>query len=86
MSEDKNKPNIFKYATKELSQDAVICWLIEWSSYDGQQRVWGSGRTMHVYSTPLEHSAPYCQVNGSDQYYSIKFTEQTMEGEQHVRR
>ena len=36
MSEDKNKPNIFKYATKELSQDAVICWLIEWSSYDGQ--------------------------------------------------
>ena len=25
------KPNLFKYATKELSQDAVICWLIEWS-------------------------------------------------------
>ena len=25
------RPNIFKYATKELSQDAVICWLIEWS-------------------------------------------------------
>ena len=21
-------PNIFKYATKELSQDAVICWLV----------------------------------------------------------
>ena len=26
-----SRPNIFKYATKELSQDAVICWLIEWS-------------------------------------------------------
>ena len=25
------KPNLFDYATKELSQDAVICWLIEWS-------------------------------------------------------
>ena len=25
------KPNLFKYATRELSQDAVICWLIEWS-------------------------------------------------------
>ena len=21
-------PNIFRYATKELSQDAVICWLV----------------------------------------------------------
>ena len=25
------KPNIFNYATSELSQDAFICWLIEWS-------------------------------------------------------
>ncbi len=25
------KPNLFAYATKELSQDAMICWLIEWS-------------------------------------------------------
>ena len=26
------RPNFFAYATKELSQDAVICWLIEWSA------------------------------------------------------
>ena len=25
------KPNLFDHATKELSQDAVICWLIKWS-------------------------------------------------------
>ena len=25
------KPNLFNYATKELSQDAIICWLIEWA-------------------------------------------------------
>lgn len=25
------KPNLFDYAYKELSQDAVICWLIKWS-------------------------------------------------------
>ena len=31
MRETTDKPNIFKYATKELSQDAVICWLIEWA-------------------------------------------------------
>ena len=24
-------PNIFEYATKELSQDAVICWLLDWA-------------------------------------------------------
>ena len=27
-------PNIFDYATKELSQDAVICWLIAWAGAD----------------------------------------------------
>jgi hypothetical protein len=25
------RPNLFDYATKELSQDAFICWLLEWS-------------------------------------------------------
>ena len=25
------RPNIFGYATKELSQDAIICWLIAWA-------------------------------------------------------
>ncbi|WP_415846832.1 PD-(D/E)XK nuclease family protein, partial [Vibrio neonatus] len=27
-----NKPNIFEFATSELSQDAFICWLLSWSS------------------------------------------------------
>ena len=26
-----NRPSLFKYATKELSQDAFFCWLLEWS-------------------------------------------------------
>ena len=26
--------NLFNYAYKELSQDAVICWLINWAYYD----------------------------------------------------
>ena len=25
------RPNIFGHATKELSQDAMICWLIDWA-------------------------------------------------------
>lgn len=24
-------PNLFRYATSELSQDAVLCWLLEWA-------------------------------------------------------
>lgn len=26
------RPNIFNYATSELSQDAVICWMLEWAN------------------------------------------------------
>ena len=27
----KKTPNLFKYATSELSQDAFICWLLAWA-------------------------------------------------------
>ena len=26
-----NRPNLFHYATSELSQDAVLCWLLKWA-------------------------------------------------------
>jgi hypothetical protein len=29
-----NKPNLFRFATKELSQDAFICWLLAWANKD----------------------------------------------------
>jgi hypothetical protein len=29
------KPNLFSYATSELSQDAVICWLLAWAGGSG---------------------------------------------------
>lgn len=28
------RPNLFKYATNELSQDAMICWLLEWAKLE----------------------------------------------------
>ena len=31
--ERKEENNVFKYATKELSQDAFICWCINWINY-----------------------------------------------------
>jgi len=39
-----SKPNLFSYATKELSQDAVICWLVEWSGHDGASPLAQLGR------------------------------------------
>lgn len=37
MTKTNDKPNIFNYATKELSQDAVICWLLAWAGRKGGQ-------------------------------------------------
>ena len=28
---NQNRPNLFTYATSELSQDAFICWLAKWA-------------------------------------------------------
>lgn len=46
MYETTGKPNIFNYATKELSQDAAICWLIEWAYHDepGRERLTKCGQ------------------------------------------
>lgn len=32
------EPNIFNYATSELSQDAFICWLLEWSMQENKNK------------------------------------------------
>ncbi|MFK7780517.1 MAG: PD-(D/E)XK nuclease family protein [Candidatus Gracilibacteria bacterium] len=32
-----NKPNIFSYATSELSQDAVICYILEWAKIENKE-------------------------------------------------
>ena len=37
------KPNLFAYATSELSQDAIICWLMEW----GKQENKDTNRELH---------------------------------------
>lgn len=31
-------PNLFSYATKELAQDAFLCWLLEWLNHPGDPR------------------------------------------------
>jgi len=32
------KPSIFKYATSELSQDAIICYLLEWARIENKEQ------------------------------------------------
>lgn len=32
---DTTKPNLYHWATSELSQDAFICWLLSWANYAG---------------------------------------------------
>ncbi len=34
-----NKPNIFHWATSELSQDAFICWLLSWANYEEENEL-----------------------------------------------
>ena len=31
------RPNLFDYATKELSQDAMICWLLKWAASEHRE-------------------------------------------------
>lgn len=45
MTKTIDKPNIFHYATKELSQDAVICWLLDWA---GRQDAQGEDKALHA--------------------------------------
>ena len=37
--------NMFKYATKELSQDAFICWCINWINYK-EHKLYNLGKEM----------------------------------------
>ena len=32
-----NTPNIFNYATNELSQDAIICYILEWAKVENKE-------------------------------------------------
>ncbi len=38
MTNQLQKPNLFQFATKELSQDAFIAWLLEWSREENEKK------------------------------------------------
>ncbi|MDI9312647.1 MAG: PD-(D/E)XK nuclease family protein [Limnohabitans sp.] len=38
------KPNLFNWATSELSQDAFICWLLSWANYPDNESLFNTAK------------------------------------------
>lgn len=55
----KKEPNIFEFATGELSQDAFICWLVSWLDY---------GEEHELKSAAKEFVALLCRIGGDDKH------------------
>jgi hypothetical protein len=53
----KKEPNIFEFATGELSQDAFICWLVSWLDY---------GEEHELKSAAKEFVALLCRIGGAN--------------------
>ena len=39
-----SKPNLFSFATSELSQDAFICWLVSWANNPEEKELSGCAK------------------------------------------
>lgn len=52
------RPNLFEYATSELSQDAVLCWLADWAAPEA------AGEDEHLHTLGLQFIAALLEVNG----------------------
>ena len=74
-----DRPNLFNYATKELSQDAMICWLIEWAGNEADADLHQLGRRFT--ETLLNHkrkgdrvvlsARPTLHINQQDKYIDV---------------
>ena len=76
------RPNVFKYATRELSQDAMVCWLLScMNSTDPKYRNIGlnfirlifNDNTIQDHEIVLESDSPYKQYYHMDVYAIICF-------------
>lgn len=38
------KPNIFRWASSELSQDAFICWLLSWANHKESKELYETSK------------------------------------------
>jgi hypothetical protein len=51
----KNEPNIFDFATGELSQDAFICWLLNWLDYNENHELKDAARKFILLLCKINH-------------------------------
>lgn len=76
-----NRPNIFKYAQTELSQDAMICWLLE--CYHSENKTYRQigrdfirfvlgDKTLTFDDVELEQESPHRQYYHMDVYANIR--------------
>ena len=65
MENQNDKPNLFHYATKELSQDAIICWLIKWSEHGGSSRLAQLGRQFVESLLNHKRDEPHITLKGN---------------------
>lgn len=67
----KDKNNLFKYATKELSQDAFLCWSINWLNESEEHPLYNYGKEMLDLFLGDEKKEKYCDVKILRQYEKI---------------
>ncbi|WP_052741936.1 PD-(D/E)XK nuclease family protein [Kiloniella litopenaei] len=69
-------PNLFKYATSELSQDAFLCWLAKWGNIDlehldKKMHLVGKHFIEHLLGDDIDHITEPCTVKVHRQYKNI---------------
>lgn len=69
--ERKEENNMFKYATKELSQDAFICWCINWINYDKNKNLGKQILKLIIGNKIKELNYDDIEVQIRRQYYNI---------------
>ena len=69
-----NVPNLFKYATSELSQDAIICYLLEWAKEEHKE----NDVQLHILATNFLDSLfeKFKDIHKPEKYKKIEIKKQ----------
>ena len=68
------KPNLFTYATSELSQDAIICWLLEWGRVENKELDQELHQIGKLFLDSIFHK--FDDIERPSQYHTIEIVKQ----------
>lgn len=71
--EKPDRPNLFTYATSELSQDAFICWLAAWAD----PKFKDADPALHQRDLPEQPYTPYLQLENNELCFKIEVIDET---------